>query len=118
MKTDFYRLERIEEIGAQLLEVIEDTDLSAERLSSDYRLQWLVSTPLYNIGEQVSCLSRELTDAYPDQPWSSIAGLRHRLVHDYEGTNWEPIASILTTEMRPFVERVSEIATELSSAEE
>lgn len=38
-----------------------------------------------------------------------IAGLRHRLVHNYEGTNWGMIGEILRTEIRPFIEAVEAI---------
>jgi hypothetical protein len=51
VKTDRYRLERISEIGSQLLTVIDEMDISDEVLTGDYKLQWLVTTPLFNIGE-------------------------------------------------------------------
>lgn len=40
-------------------------------------------------------------------PWKAVAGLRHRLVHDYDGTNCEIIAEVLFTEMGPFVQGVA-----------
>ena len=106
MKTDSYRLERISEMGHALLGVIREDGITADSLSSDYRQQWLVTTPLFNIGEQVNCLSEEFIEAHPDQPWSSIAGLRHRLVHHYEGTNWNLIADVLLNELDSFIEQV------------
>ena len=40
-----------------------------------------------------------LSDAYKaghsQIPWAKISGLRHRLVHDYDNTNWSLICSIL-----------------------
>lgn len=75
MKTDLYRLKRISETGKQLLCVIDEEGITKESLSSDFWQQWLVTTPLFNIGEQVNCLSSRITDQYPEQPWSSIAGL-------------------------------------------
>lgn len=32
---------------------------------------------------------------HPDVPWAKISGLRHRLVHDYENTNWILICSVI-----------------------
>ena len=45
MKTDRYRLERIAEMGNQLLDVVDDLGITEAALSNDYRLQWLVTTP-------------------------------------------------------------------------
>lgn len=113
MKTDRYRLERIAEMGNQLLDVVDDLGITEAALSNDYRLQWLVTTPLFNIGEQVNCLSPDLIARYPDVPWVSVAGLRHRLVHNYEGTNWSMIARIILEDVRPLVESVQAILSEL-----
>lgn len=79
MKTDRYRLKRIVAVGDQLLNVISLRDLTPETLLSDIQMQWMVTTPLYNIGEQANCISREFADAHPEVPFAQIAGLRHRL---------------------------------------
>ncbi len=39
------------------------------------------------------------TDEHDDIPWAMISGLRHRLVHDYDGTNWNIIADIVFLEL-------------------
>ena len=73
--------------------------VTKENLLNDYTLQWLVTTPLYNIGEQVYSLSDEYKTIRHDIPWSMISGLRHRLVHDYDGTNWSIIADVVFDEL-------------------
>ena len=113
MKTDACRLGRIVELGERLLSTMDELRITRDSLSTDYRAQWLVSTPLFDIGEQVNCLSREITEAHPGQPWASIADLRHRLVHNYEGTNWEMVSSVLFEELKPFVEGVKGILAEM-----
>lgn len=75
-------------------------------LQGSYKHQWLGSTPLYNIGEQAYCLSREFEDSHPEVECSGIAGLRHRLAHGYEGTNWRLIAAIVSTELPEHEEKV------------
>lgn len=62
-------------------------------------LQWLVTTPLYNIGEHVYNLSGEYKKAHGEIQWTMISGLRHRLVHDYDGTNWNIIADVVIEEL-------------------
>ena len=51
--------------------------------------------------------------SYPEQPWSMVAGLRHRLVHDYDGTNWSIIVEVVFEDMEPFVESVKQILEEM-----
>lgn len=68
-----------------------------------------LTTPLYNIGEQVYQLSPEFKASYPEQPWNMVAGLRHRLVHDYDGINWSIIVEVLFEDMEPFVTAVNAI---------
>ncbi|MCC8169609.1 MAG: DUF86 domain-containing protein, partial [Oscillospiraceae bacterium] len=55
--------------------------------------------PLYNIGEHAYNLSSEYKEKYNDISWGMIAGLRHRLVHDYDGTNWNIIAEAVFEEL-------------------
>ena len=35
-----------------------------------------------------------------------IAGLRHRLVHDYDGTNWNIIVDVIFEELPIFIEQI------------
>lgn len=109
MRGDAYRLERISTVGHQLLDVISSRNITRDDLLSDIETQWLVTTPLFNIGEQANCVSHEFADAHPDVPWAQIAGLRHRLIHDYEGINWSMIAAVLFDELMPFVKQVDEL---------
>ena len=117
MKNDLYRLNRIVDIGDALLSVIESDNLTKERLVADVKLQWMVSTPLYKIGEQVNCISHETADAYPDIPWVQVAGLRHRLVHDYEGTNWDMIAEVVFEDLPSFISQIRDVISDLDNAD-
>ena len=108
--SDRYRVERIAEIGRQLLDHLERERMTSEQILDDYAAQWLVTTPLYNIGEQVYCLSSTFKDAHPEIPWRGIAGLRHHLVHDYDGTNWNLIVEVLFNDLPTFIAAVERIS--------
>ncbi len=82
---------------------------TVEDICSDHVLQWTVTTPLYNIGENVYRLSDELKEHYPEVPWFRIAGMRHRLVHDYEGTNWKVVAEAALVDVPEFAGQVRSI---------
>ncbi len=97
--SDKHRIQKIYEYAEKLLVHINKNGITKEKLLNDYSLQWLVTTPLYNIGEQVYALSDEYKSDHNDIPWSMISGLRHRLVHDYDGTNWNIIADVVFDEL-------------------
>ena len=82
-KTDTERLKKIVSLWDALSSEIEQRGISREMLLSEQFSQWAVTTPVYNIGEQVYQLSPEFKKEHPDIPWSVVSGLRHRLVHDY-----------------------------------
>lgn len=107
--SDAYRLERIVSIGTLLINTLAEDHITEESLKGEYRHQWLVTTPLYNIGEQVYCLSKEFKDAHPEIEWSGVSGLRHRLVHDYQGTNWSIISSIVFSDLPVFLNQIQVI---------
>lgn len=112
-KTDKERLKRIATIWNELNTQIKQRNITKEQLLNDEFSQWAVTTPLYNIGEQAYNLSHELKGRYPDIPWSMVSGLRHRLVHDYDGINWTIIVDVIFDEMEPFVAAVKQILNEI-----
>lgn len=75
----------------------------------DIPLQWLVTTPLYNIGEHVYNLSDEYKQTHSEIPWLMISGLRHRLVHDYDGTNWNIIADVVLEELPVLIKEMQKL---------
>lgn len=112
-KTDKERLKKIVDIWEELHRQMQQRDITKELLLNDEFSQWAVTTPLYNIGEHVYQLDRELKERYPEQPWNKISGLRHRLIHDYDGINWTIIVDVIFNEMEPFVNAVKQILTEI-----
>lgn len=108
-KTDKERLRKILSMWQDLEQQMVRHNITEEVILEDTFLQWAVTTPLYNIGEQVYQLSKEFKQKYPEQPWFAIAGLRHRLVHDYESINWELIIEVLFRDLPEFVLAVEKI---------
>ena len=104
--SDQQRLRKIYENTDKLIRYINEKGVQREALLTDYALQWLVTTPLYNIGEHVYNLSDEFKEVHSDIPWGMIAGLRHRLVHDYDGTNWNIIVEVIFDELPVFLSQI------------
>lgn len=95
------RLKKIIDMANKLLDYIRENHITEEQILRDYAVQWTITTPLYNIGEHTYNLSKELKTAHPEVPWSQIAGMRHRLVHQYEDTNGASSAMSSSTSLSP-----------------
>ena len=93
--SDFQRLEKILILLNKLLNYIRTNMINREDIILSETVQWTITTPLYNIGEHAYMLSKPFKEKYDHIPWSKISGLRHRLVHDYEDTNWEIICDVI-----------------------
>lgn len=108
--TDLQRLERIAELTRKLLTYLAENQITREAVMAQEPLRWAITTPLYNIGEHTYNLSDAFKSAYPAIPWSKISGLRHRLVHDYENTNWTLICTVIFDELPVFLQEIEKIA--------
>ena len=100
------RLQKIIATWESLYGQMQAHHITRESLMDDEFAQWAVTTPLYNIGEQVYQLDRDWKAAYPDIPWNAVSGLRHRLVHDYDGVNWSIIVAVIFDEMPSFIDQI------------
>ncbi len=107
--SDQQRVQKIYDYALKLLMYIEEHKITKDDLLNDYSLQWLVTTPLYNIGEHAYCLSSEYKSKHNYIPWTMISGLRHRLVHDYDGTNWSIIADVVFEELPALVGQLDDL---------
>lgn len=107
--SDQQRIEKIYDYANRLHKYVMDNNITKERLLADFSLQWLVTTPLYNIGEHAHNLSENYKNTNSDIQWAMIAGLRHRLVHDYDGTNWSIIADVILDEIPILLKQISKL---------
>lgn len=64
--SDEQRIRKIYEYAVKLTGYIEEKQITREQLLEDYALQWMVTTPLYNIGEQVYNLSAGYKEKHAD----------------------------------------------------
>ena len=93
--SDEQRIAKIKETTNKLSDYINKSGITRDQVLEDETVRWTLTTPLYNIGEHAYNLSEEYKKAHNDIPWAKISGLRHRLVQDYENTNWSIISDIV-----------------------
>ena len=54
---------------------------------------------LLQTGELISRVEKEFIENNKQIPWKSIRGLRHKLVHNYEGVNLELVWDIIVNDL-------------------
>jgi len=54
---------------------------------------------LLQMGELITNMDKEFIEDNSQIPWKSIRGLRHKLVHDYEGVNLDLVWDIITNDL-------------------
>ena len=102
--SDQQRVAKMRETVEKLLRYVSEEGITPDRIFAEETIQWTVTTPLYNIGEHAANLTEDFKSLHPDIPWVKIAGLRHRLVHHYEDTNWIVICAIIYDVLPPFLD--------------
>ena len=107
--SDLQRLEKINTTTSKLLAYLSDAGITTQIVLAQEPVRWTITTPLYNIGEHAYYLSAEFKERYPEVPWAKISGLRHRLVHNYDDTNWSLICTILFEVLPDFEKSIEKI---------
>ncbi len=70
--SDQQRVQKIYDNAVKLYKYINENCVSKEDLLKDFSLQWLVTTPLYNIGEHVYNLLKDYKEANSEIQWAMI----------------------------------------------
>ena len=71
--------------------------LTQEQLGPDLKSQSAILHQLLVLGEAAKRLSETFRETQPNTPWKSIAGLRDRIIHDYDDVDWEKCGGPLST---------------------
>ena len=91
--------------------------LSYEAFEADVEKQDSVLRRLEIIGEAVKGIPDSLRSAYPDTPWSDIAGARDILIHEYFRVDLELTWEMVQNDLPALAEEVRRMLRELSREE-
>ena len=69
--------------------------MSETEFYSDERTQLAVLYEITIIGEVVKRLSKDFRQSHPEIQWRQIAGMRDRLVHDYDEVNLDLVWQVI-----------------------
>lgn len=66
-----------------------------------------------NIGEAAKHISEEVKSMYPDIAWKRVTGMRHVLVHEYFGIDFEILWNVIQTELPVLKPQIQQIIDNL-----
>jgi uncharacterized protein with HEPN domain len=86
--------------------------ISQQEFDCDKKTQSAVLYQIAILGEAVKRLSIEFRGNYPDIPWTAMAGMRDKLVHDYEGVDVERVWLTLQSSIPNLLQSIMPLLTE------
>lgn len=63
--------------------------LSRADYDANEDLRFVIAHLIQTIGEAAARISTRTQEAHPEIPWKNITGIRHRIVHDYMGVDYD-----------------------------
>lgn len=86
--------------------------MSQAEFEADIKTQSAVLYQIAILGEAVKRLSIDFRTGHPAIPWSAIAGMRDKLIHDYEGVNVPQVWLTLQTSIPEFLTAIEPLLPE------
>lgn len=84
-----------------------NTHQTLEQFRNDRKTQDAIIYQIMIIGEVAKRLSQDCQEDYPDIPWSSIAKMRDKLIHQYAKTNLDIVWNVITLEIPNLVQALA-----------
>jgi uncharacterized protein with HEPN domain len=94
---DRQRLQHILEAIREIQEYISETDLKSFLSNSMMRFACVKQIEI--IGEAANYITPETKELFSDLEWRQIIGMRHILVHEYFGTDFDLIWQVIINDL-------------------
>lgn len=87
--------------------------LAADRTTEDFHrdrtLQLALTYLVQIVGEAASRMSPGTRDALPELPWSEMAGMRNRIVHDYANVSYQIVWNVVQNRLDELITALEKI---------
>lgn len=87
-------------------------EMSQQEFETDQRTQSAVLYQIAILGEAVKRLSPEFRSQHPDIPWAAMAGMRDKLIHDYEGVDIQRVWLTLQSSIPGLLQSILPLLTD------
>jgi uncharacterized protein with HEPN domain len=84
---------------------------------NDEKTSFAVVRALEILGEATKRIPPELRERYPSIPWRSMAGIRDKLIHDYENVNLGIVWKAVTEDLPALVPQIEQVLIDLEADE-
>lgn len=75
----------------------------------DEDLRIVVAHLVQTIGEAATRVSAATRERHPEIPWKQIIGIRHRIVHDYMGVDYDVLWEVSTRDLPALIAHLAQI---------
>jgi len=90
-------------------------DLKYADFKKDEKTAYAVIRAIEIIGEAAGKIPVSVKLKYPDVPWKEMAGMRHKLVHEYFGVKLNIVWDTVKNEIPPLHQRMLQIVDEIKN---
>ncbi len=109
-----FRVRDMLESIARILSVTNGLDYSS--FAQNVIAKEVVERHLITIGEAARNIPKSVQEKYSDIPWRKIMGIRHIVVHDYDGVDYEVVWDVVENHLAGLQEQLEKIRRDIDSA--
>jgi uncharacterized protein with HEPN domain len=107
VKDDQLYLGHMLDVSRQAMAKVEGLDRS--EFDADENLRLALAHLIQMIGEAARRVSPATCASHPQLPWTEIIGMRHKIVHDYLGVDFDIVWEVVTADLPQLADELKRI---------